>query len=442
MDRITIVSLIITSLLALSADHHRPFDFSRSTDPREALWVDSVFNTLTEEERFGQLFMLRAHADKDSVYEQQVEDLIRRYQPAGLCFFNPTGVGTVEKQATLTNRYQAASPRLPLMIAADFENGIGMRYRSSAVSFPRAMMLGAVQDNRLIYDMGREIARECLRMGVNVNFAPDADINNNAANPVINERSYGEDRNNVTSKAFQYMMGLQDGGVLASAKHFPGHGDTNMDSHFDLPLISYGRSRLDSLELFPFRALSQAGIGSVMVAHLNVPALDDRPNRPASLSKPTITDLLRNKIGFEGLIMTDAMEMEGVKKYYKPADADIEALRAGNDMVLLPVDFAATMAAFPAALASGTLDREKLYASVKRVLRAKYRLGLAQPQRVDLANLRRDVNTPEALVLKRRLIAGALTLVRDRAGLAGFPDLEKYRIATLALGDTNRTVFQ
>ena len=442
VDRITIVFLIIAAVLALSADDHRPFDFSHSPDPREARWVDSVFNVLTDEERFGQLFMLRAHTDKDTAYEQQVEDLIRRYKPAGLCFFNPTFAGTVEKQAALTNRYQAASPRLPLMIAADFENGVGMRYRGSAVSFPRAMMLGAVQDNRLIYDMGREVARECRRMGVNVNFAPDSDINNNAANPVINERSYGEDRYNVTAKAFQYMMGLQDGGLLASAKHFPGHGDTNMDSHFDLPLVPFSQERLDSLELFPFRALSQAGIGSVMVAHLSVPAIDNRPNRPTSLSRPTITTLLREKIGFEGLIMTDAMEMEGVKKYYKPADADIEALRAGNDMVLLPTDIAATMAALPEAVANGTLDRESLYASVKRVLRAKYRLGLAEPQQVDLTNLRRDMNTPEALVLKRRLIAGALTLVRDNAGIAGFPDLEKYRIATLALGDTNRTVFQ
>lgn len=428
--------------MALSANDHRPFDFSYSPDPREALWVDSVFNALSEEERIGQLFMLRAHADKDSAYEQQVEDLIRRYKPAGLCFFNPTFAGTVEKQAALTNRYQSASPRLPLMIAADFENGVGMRYRGSAVSFPRAMMLGAVQENRLIYDMGREIARQCLRMGVNVNFAPDTDINNNAANPVINERSYGEDRFNVTAKAFQYMMGLQDGGLLASAKHFPGHGDTNMDSHFDLPLVPFDLERLDSLELFPFRALSQAGVGSVMVAHLNVPALDNRPNRPTSLSRPAIADLLRKKIGFEGLIMTDAMEMEGVKKFFKPADADIEALRAGNDMVLLPTDIAATMLAIPAALSNGTLDREAIHASVKRVLRAKYRLGLFKPQFTELAGLRRDVNTPEALVLKRRLIAGALTLVRDNPGIAGFPDLDKYRFATLALGDTNRTVFQ
>ena len=443
MNRNILTILIFSALFALSADHpNRPFDFSRSIDPREGLWVDSVFNALSDDERFGQLFMLRAHADKDAAYEQQVEDFIRRYKPGGLCFFNPTLVGTIEKQAELTNRYQAVSDRLPLMIAGDFENGIGMRYRSSAISYPRAMMLGAVQDNKLIYDMGRDIARQCLRLGVQVNFAPDADINNNSANPVINERSYGEDRANVTAKAFQYMMGLQDGGVLACAKHFPGHGDTDMDSHFDTPQLPFTMERLDSLELFPFKALSQGGVGSVMVAHLSVPALDNRINRPTTLSGPTIEILLREKIGFEGLIFTDAMEMQGVTKHFKSGDADVEALRAGNDVVLLPADVDAAMSAVKAAIADGRLDRTRLYASVKRVLRAKYRLGLTRPQRVDLTNLRRDINTPEHLALKRRLIASALTLVRDSLGLTGLPDLEKYKIATLALGDTNRTIFQ
>jgi beta-glucosidase-like glycosyl hydrolase/CubicO group peptidase (beta-lactamase class C family) len=443
VHRIILTSLIFSALLALSANNPtRPFDFSKDLDPREGRWVDSVFNALSDDERLGQLFMLRAHADKDTAYERQVEDFIRRYRPGGLCFFNPTLVGTVEKQAELTNRYQAASPRLPLMIAGDYENGIGMRLRSSAISYPRAMMLGAVQDHKLIYDMGRDIARQCRRLGVQVNFAPDVDVNNNAANPVINERSYGEDRANVTAKAFQYMMGLQDGGVLACAKHFPGHGDTNTDSHFDLPVIAHSRERLDSIELFPFRALSQAGVGSVMVAHLSVPALDNRENRPTTLSQPTIQNLLREQIGFEGLIFTDAMEMQAVTKYYKPGDADVEALRAGNDMVLLPADIDAAMNAIKAAIADGRLDKERLFASTKRVLRAKYRLGLTQPQRVELANLRRDLNTPEYLVLKRRLIAHALTLVRDSLGLAGFHNVEKYKIASLALGDTARTIFQ
>ncbi|MCY7329446.1 MAG: beta-N-acetylhexosaminidase, partial [Saprospiraceae bacterium] len=223
-------AILLTGGLLSTNDNHL-FHYTHPIDQRETAWVDSVFHQLSEEARLGQLFMLRAHSDKDSLYEAGVDSLIRRYHPGGLCFFQ----GTPEKQAALTNRYQAASPRLPLMIAMDFENGVGMRYKGNAISFPRAMMLGAIQDNRLLYEMGREIARECLRMGVHVNFAPVADVNNNPGNPVIGERSYGEDRYNVAAKAYQYMSGLQDGGVLASVKHFPGHGDTDMDSHFDLP---------------------------------------------------------------------------------------------------------------------------------------------------------------------------------------------------------------
>lgn len=431
------------ALVFLAAHDSRRFaNLSQSADQQEEKWVDSVFNALSEEERLGQLFMLRAHSDKDTAYERQVEDLIRKYKPGGLCFFNPTYAGTPEKHAELTNRYQAASPRVPLMIAMDFENGVGMRYKGTALSFPRAMMLGAVQDNRLLYEMGREVARECLRMGVHVNFAPVADINNNPGNPVIGERSYGEDRYNVAAKAFQYMSGLQDGGVMASVKHFPGHGDTDMDSHFDLPLIPFSRARLDSLELYPFKMLAQNGAGSIMVAHLQVNALDARENRPTTLSQMAVAQVLRKEMGFEGLIFTDAMEMEGVKKYFPNGAADVEAFKASNDMSLLPVDVGASIAAIHVALADSSLKREQLWNSVKRILRAKYRLGLTVPQRVDLTNLRRDLNTPEALALKHRMISNAITLVRDEKDLIGFPNLENLKFATLAIGDTNRTVFQ
>ncbi|MBC7777405.1 MAG: serine hydrolase, partial [Phycisphaerae bacterium] len=441
--KIPLLAALSSAMVFLAAHDSRRFaNLSQSADTQEEKWVDSVFNALSEEERLGQLFMLRAHSDKDTAYERQVEDLIRKYKPGGMCFFNPTYLGTPEKHAELTNRYQAASPRVPLMIAMDFENGVGMRYRGNALSFPRAMMLGAIQDNRLIYEMGREIARQCLRMGVQVNFAPVADVNNNPGNPVIGERSYGEDRYNVAAKAFQYMSGLQDGGVLASVKHFPGHGDTDMDSHFDLPVIPFNRARLDSLELYPFRMLAKNGAGSIMVAHLQVNALDARENRPTTLSRATVTDLLRKEMGFEGLIFTDAMEMEGVKKFFPNGIADVEAFKAGNDMSLLPVDVGASITAIQIALADGSLDREQLWASVKRILRAKFRLGLTKPQLVDLANLRRDLNPPEALALKHRIISNALTLVRDEKDLIGFPNLENLKFATLAIGDTNRTVFQ
>lgn len=434
--------LLFAFVLLAFNDNRRFANLSRSANQLEERWVDSVFNVLTEDERLGQLFVFRAHLDKDSLYEKQVEDLITQYKPGGLCIFNPTHTGTIEKQAELTNRYQALSPRLPLLITMDLENGLGMRLRNTAISYPRAMMLGALQDNSLIYDMGKEVARQCRRLGVHVDFAPVADVNNNPENPVIGERSYGEDRYNVAAKAYQYMAGLQDGGVLACAKHFPGHGDTDMDSHFDLPLIKYDRNRLDSLELFPFRMLAKNGVGSFMVAHLSVPALDNRPNRPTTLSRAVVTDLLRKEIGFEGLIFTDAMEMEGVKKFFPNGSADVEAFKAGNDISLLPVDMGATWAALQTALNDGSLDRAQLHASVKRVLRVKYRLGLTTPQRVDPTNLRRDLNRPEAYALKRRIVAAAMTLVRDDKSLVGFPNLENIRFASVAVGDTNRTVFQ
>ena len=435
--------LLFGTLFFEGFHNNKPYaDLSNSANMREAYWVDSMFNAMTDAERFGQLFVVRGHLDMDSAYDQKVEDLIRQYKPGGICFFNPTAQGTPEKQAVLTNRYQAASPQLPLMVSMDLEWGLGMRLRGTTISFPKQIMLGAIEDNRLLYDMGVEIGRQCRRLGVHVNFAPDADINNNPANPVINERSFGEDRYNVTAKAYQYMSGLQDGGVLACAKHFPGHGDTDVDSHLEMPILKQSAARLDSLEFYPFKMLAQNGVASFMVAHLNVPSIDPRPNRPASLSRPAITGIIREKIGFQGLIFTDAMEMKGVTKYFKPGEADVEAFRAGNDVDLLPENMGAAMAALQMAVDSGTIDKKQLYESCKRVLRSKYRLGITTPQRVELNNLRRDLNPPEALVLKRKLIAAALTLVRDEPGVVGFPDLEKYKFASLALGDTNRTVFQ
>ncbi len=409
-----------------------------SFDPRESQWVDSVFQALTPAERIGQLFMLRAHSDKGPEYEQKVADLIQKYRVGGLCFFQ----GTPERQAALTNQYQALSERVPLLISMDAEWGLGMRLRESTISYPRQLMLGAVRDDKLIYEMGRDIARQCRRLGVHLNFAPVADVNNNPSNPVINDRSFGEDRKNVAAKAFQYMMGLQDGGVMACAKHFPGHGDTDVDSHLDLPVIPHSLERLDTLELFPFRALILYGVASIMVAHLHVPAIDARKNRPTTLSRATVVELLRKRMGYEGLIVTDAMEMEGVAKFFRPGQAEVEALRAGNDMVLLPANMDAAFEAVQAALLDGTLDPRQVAESVRRILRAKYRYGLTQPQRVDTANIRRDLNRPASLVLRRKLIENALTLVRDRDGIAGMPLLNRYRIAAVALGDTTVTTFQ
>ena len=276
-------------------------NFKQDISNLEKKWVNSIYDKMNLDERIGQLFSIRAHSDLGKKHTDWVEEQIRKYHVGGMTFFQ----GTPEKQAHLTNRYQSLS-KIPLMIAVDAEWGLGMRFKENAVSFPKQLTLGAIQDNRLIYEMGIEVARQCRRLGMHVNFAPVVDVNNNPNNPVINTRSFGEDRYNVAAKSYMYMQGMQDGNIIACAKHFPGHGDTDVDSHYDLPIISHYRNRLDSLELFPFKVLAQHGVKSMMVAHLSVPNIDSTINLPTSLSPKAVTDLLKKEIGFEGLIFTDA----------------------------------------------------------------------------------------------------------------------------------------
>ncbi|MFT5763077.1 MAG: beta-N-acetylhexosaminidase, partial [Saprospiraceae bacterium] len=401
-------------------------------------WADSIFTIMTPEERIAQLMMIRAHSDKGPDHIAQVEGLIKKHQIGGLCFFQ----GTPEKEVELTNRYQALTNHVPLLISMDAEWGIGMRFKEAAVNFPKALMLGAIQDNRLLYDMGKAIAAQCKRIGVHVNFAPVADVNNNSENPVINTRSFGEDRYNVAVKSYMYMQGMQDNGVMACAKHFPGHGDTNVDSHYDLPVISHNRNRLDSIEMFPFRVLAQHGIQSMMIAHLQVPAIDDRPNLPTSLSERAVSDILRDTIGFEGLIFTDGLGMQGVAKHYKPGEVEAKALEAGNDILLLPQNVPAAFKEINRYIQEGRLDLEEINSRVKKVLRAKYRLGLTEYKPLDVSTARADVNNAEAIVLKRKLIKNALTLVRNKDGLIPFGKLEETSIASLSIGSTKRTKFQ
>ncbi|MEL6142697.1 MAG: glycoside hydrolase family 3 N-terminal domain-containing protein, partial [Bacteroidota bacterium] len=345
-------------------------DLSKLSD-REKVWVDSVYNSMDFEQQLGQLFMVRAHSDLGAEHIAEVEKLIRDYHVGGLCFFQ----GTPERQLELTNRYQRQS-RLPLMVSMDAEWGLGMRLTDNTISFPKQLALGAIRDNRLIYDMGKEVARQLRRLGVHISFSPVLDVNNNPNNPVIATRSFGEDRYNVTVKSYMYMKGLQDHGVMACAKHFPGHGDTDVDSHLDLPVIRHDRSRLDSIELYPFKALARYGIGSFMIAHLAVPSLDARNNRPTSLSKATTTDLLRGEMNFTGLVFTDALEMKGVTKHFSDGEVEAESILAGNDILLLPESTPAAFAAIKRYLEEGRLTPQDIESKVRRVLLAKYRLGL------------------------------------------------------------------
>ncbi len=401
-------------------------------------WVESIFNSMSEEERLGQLFMIRAHSDKGPDHIKKVTDLIKAYHVGGLCFFQ----GTPEKQAALTNDYQKLATKVPLMLSMDAEWGLGMRLKKETISFPRQLALGAIQDNSLIYKMGNEVADQCRRLGVHINFAPVADVNNNPKNPVINTRSFGEDRYNVAAKSYMYALGMQDKNVMACAKHFPGHGDTDVDSHYDLPVISHDMTRLDSIELFPFKMLAQQGIQSMMVAHLHVPTIDNRTNRPTTLSKNAIRNLLQKKLGFNGLIFTDGLGMKGVTKHYKPGVVEAEALVAGNDILLLPQDVEASVKAINEYIESGKLSRQDIHNSVKKVLAAKFMLGLKSPQTVEIENLNADLNNADALSLKRKLIEHSLTLVRNEDDLVPFQNTTTTEYASLSIGSPKLSKFQ
>ncbi len=437
--------LIVLTLIIISAATFSKKDGGKNDRIQEFIkeqqWVDSLFNAMTPEERLGQLVWLRAHTDLGDDHIAQLEKLIQKYHPGGLCFFNPTFKGTLEKQVKLVNRYQALSTQVPLFISIDGEWGMGMRYKGMALSFPRQLMLGAIQDNKLIYDMGAAIARHCLRTGITVNFAPVADVNNNAANPVIGFRSFGEDPYKVAAKAYMYMKGLQDNGVLASAKHFPGHGDTDVDSHYDLPVIKHNYSRIDSLELLPFKVLIGQGVGSIMVAHLQIPALDNTPNMPTTLSAPVVTDLLKNRLGYKGLIMTDALEMKGVTKYHGKGEVEAKALAAGNDVLLLPGDVEEAFKTINKWIKSGKLNQSEIDLSVKKVLTWKYRMGLTSYKPIPVENTTADVNDPAAIAVKRKLIQHALTLVRNNNGLVPLKELTGVKMTAIAIGASNNNKF-
>lgn len=403
----------------------------------EDQWVDSLYESLTDTQRLGQLLMIRAHSNLGADHISEVEDLIQRYFVGGLCFFQ----GTPEKQLELTNKYQAMS-KVPLFISMDAEWGLNMRLKGAAIAYPKQLMLGAIQDNALIYKFGQAVANECRRIGVHINYAPVADVNNNPKNPVINERSFGEDKRNVAVKCFEYMRGMQDNGVMACAKHFPGHGDTEVDSHKDLPIINKNMVSLNALELMPFRVLSQQGIGSLMIAHLQVPSIDSAVNTPTTLSKNAVRHLLRSEIGFDGLIFTDAMDMKGVTKYYHNGEAEAKAIEAGCDMICLPEDIPATIAAIKKYVAEGKIDTNDIEASVKRILRAKYHYGLTTPQYIEPFNVRNDINSFDGITLKRELIKNALTLVRDDNELLPFKSYQPDSMATLSLGSNRLSPFQ
>ncbi|RZK58144.1 MAG: serine hydrolase, partial [Hymenobacter sp.] len=390
---------------------------------------DSLMRTLTPRQRVAQLFMVAAYSNKTRLDEDSVSTLIKDYGIGGLIFFQ----GGPVHQTRLLNRYQSQS-RVPLLVAMDGEWGAGMRL-DSVLRFPYQMSLGAVPaaDSALIYDMGREVARQFTRLGMQVNFAPVVDVNNNPANPVIGFRAWGENPAAVARLSRLYMRGMQAAGVLAVAKHFPGHGDVDADSHLALPLVRVDKGRLDSLELPPFKSMIASGIGGMMVAHLNVPALDNS-GAPTTLSQPVVTGLLRQRLGFKGVVFTDAMNMKGVISKVPTGEAEIRALLAGNDVLEFSKNVPLALQAVLAAVDSGRIAQARIDESCRRVLALKQWAGLRKYRPIAEQNLFADLNPPHARYLSHRLAEHSITLLRNQRNILPLQRLDTLRLATLVLG--------
>lgn len=395
-------------------------------------WVDSVFNSLNKKQRIAQLMIIRAHSNLGAEHVASVTNLIKKYKVGGLCFFQ----GGPVRQANLTNYYQSIS-KTPLLITIDGEWGLGMRL-DSVINFPRQMMIGAVPDADIVYQFGKAVGQQCKRLGIQVNFAPVVDINNNPANPVINDRSFGEDKYKVALFGVQYMKGMQNEGIMACAKHFPGHGDVSVDSHLDLPVINKTRRQLDSLELYPFKRMIKEGVGSVMIAHLYIPAIDTTANQATSLSYKNVTGLLRNELGFTGLTFTDALEMKGVTKFYPAGEASVQSLVAGNDMLCLPEDIEGSIKKIRKAIRRKELKKSDINARVKKVLLAKYNLGLNKAETIKTEGLTDDLNA-HINEIKKMIAENAITLLK--LSDTNFIPLTAKKIAFLGIGIESANAF-
>lgn len=399
-------------------------------------WTDSVYKSLSPEERLGQLFMVAAWSNKDQKHREEIEKLICDYHIGGIMFMQ----GGPYREAMLCNNYQALS-KTPLLVSMDAEWGLAMRLDSVA-KYPKQMTLGAIQNDSLVYQMGVQIARECKRIGIQVNFAPVVDINSNPDNPVIGYRSFGEDKFNVARKGTVYMKGMQTLHVLSNAKHFPGHGDTDVDSHKALPVINHSRERMDSIELYPFKELIKNGLASVMVAHLNIPAYDTTRNSASSLSRAVVTGLLKDSLKFKGLVFTDALNMKGVSNFYKPGVLDAKALIAGNDMLLFAEDVPTAMQEIKNAIDSCEISWSDVYARCYRILKAKEWAGLNQIKPIETKNLANDLNSTASELLNRKLYEAALTVLTNKDSILPLKRLDTLRIASLSMGDRQLNTFQ
>lgn len=398
-------------------------------------WVDSIYSSMTLPEKVGQLYMMQVMSNQDQATKNKVINTIKDHHIGGIIYSN----GGPNRQARLNNELQSLS-KIPMLIGMDAEWGLSMRL-DSTYAFPWNMTLGAIKNNKLIEQTGKQLGEHCKRLGVHFNFAPVVDINTNPKNPIIGNRSFGEDRDNVTEKALAFMKGMQSAGVLANAKHFPGHGDTEQDSHLTLPTINFNKKRIDSIELYPYKKLIKEGLSSVMVAHLNVPSLEPRNGYPSSLSNHIVTDILKERLGFKGLIFTDALTMRGAADFSETGAIDLAAFKAGNDVMLMSEDVGKGVAKIIGAYNQGEISEARLAYSVKKILQAKYKVGLNHYEPVGLYNLSKDLNRLQDDILYEELLENAITIVKNENDLLPLRHLETKRIAYVKLGDDSGSAF-
>ncbi len=428
--------IILSLFLLLIKSYGQQIDPLLTTDlENQEKWVENTMNKLSLDEKIGQLFMIQAYSNKDRKHKAYIKKMIKKYHVGGLIFMQ----GTPEKQAELTNYYQSTS-NIPLLIGFDGEWGLNMRLKNS-FRYPWNMTLGAVQNNKLIEQFGERLGEHCKRIGIHINFAPVVDINTNPENPIIGNRSFGENKYNVTEKSIAFTNGMQRRGVLANAKHFPGHGDTSTDSHKTLPFLDFSIERLDSIELFPYKELFKTNLASVMVAHLNVPALEPKTGLPTSISYKVITELLKEKMGYNGLIFTDALNMKGAANYAKPGDIDLAAFLAGNDMLLIPEDVKAAVKKIKRALKNNLFTEKRLDESVRKILKAKYWVGLNNFEPINEIGIQDDIITVKDQLLYNTLMKDAITLIQNKKAIVPIKELTNNKIAYVKLGDSDNVDF-
>ncbi|MGC6491141.1 MAG: glycoside hydrolase family 3 N-terminal domain-containing protein [Flavobacteriales bacterium] len=430
------IIFVLLSFLFFSERDHSNTGSEKNLPPfynTNSFWVDSVLNSFSLEQKIGQLFMVAAYSNKSDTHVKEIESLIKNHQIGGLMFMQ----GGPVRQLRLTNRYQSIS-KVPLMIAQDAEWGLSMRI-DSTFRFPWQMTLGAIQNDSLVHEMGLEIARQCQRLGVHINFAPVVDVNSNPKNPIINNRSFGENPLRVSQHSLAYMKGLQEGNVLACAKHFPGHGDTDSDSHKTLPTLNHSFERLDSIDLVPFNSLIQNGLGSIMVAHLNIPSLDNTTALASTLSEKIVNGLLKDSLDFKGLVFTDALNMKGVSQYYEPGVVDLKALLAGNDVLLFAEDVTKAIQEILKAVKNNLISVSEIDKRCRKILMAKHWFGLHNFTPISENKLVEDLNTPQAKFLANKLFEKSLTVLQNDRKLFPLRSLDTLKIAAVCIGENSET---